>query len=154
MHRRYRWLAVGLVAAALTLPGCAKAPEEEAGAQSGTAQVEAIAGSDLSRIVLTEDAVRRTGITTQAVRAEPVTGKGANTAKRTIIPTAAVLYDADGATWVYTNPEPRTYVRQRIVIFQTTGAVTVLQSGPPAGTAVVTVGGAELLGTEYGVEGE
>jgi len=32
--------------------------------------------------------------------------------------------------------------------------VALLQRGPPVGTEVVTVGAAELLGSEYGVEGE
>ena len=70
------------------------------------------------------------------------------------MPLAAVLYDKNGDSWVYTNPSPLTYVRQPVVIDHVDGDSAVLRSGPPAGTAVVTVGGAELLGTEYVVEGE
>jgi len=33
------------------------------------------------------------------------------------------------------------------------GDMAVLQSGPPAGTQVVTTGAAELLGSEQGVAG-
>jgi hypothetical protein len=32
--------------------------------------------------------------------------------------------------------------------------VALLSAGPPAGTQVVTVGAAELLGTEYNISGE
>ena len=42
----------------------------------------------------------------------------------------------------------------QVVIDHVDGDNAVLRSGPPAGTSVVTVGGAELLGTEYVVEGE
>jgi hypothetical protein len=66
---------------------------------------------------------------------------------------SAVLYDKDGKTWTFTNPEPGSYVRQPVTITGVTNQVATVQSGPPAGTAVVTVGGAELLGAEYGVDG-
>jgi hypothetical protein len=71
--------------------------------------------------------------------------------KRRMIPFAAVLYDAHGNTWVYTNPEPLVFVRQPIQIETIVGDEVLLIDGPPAGTAVVTVGGAELFGTEFGV---
>lgn len=71
--------------------------------------------------------------------------------KRKIIPYAAVLYDAKGNTWVYTNPEPLVFIRQPIQIDTIAGDEVILLNGPPAGTALVTVGGAELFGTEFGV---
>ena len=71
--------------------------------------------------------------------------------KRKIIPYAAVLYDAKGNAWVYTNPEPLVFIRQPIQIDTIVGDEVLLVEGPPAGTAVVTVGGAELYGTEFGV---
>jgi hypothetical protein len=70
---------------------------------------------------------------------------------RKVIPYAAVLYDAKGNTWVYTNPEPLVFVRQSIQIDTIVGDDVFLGDGPPVGTAVVTVGGAELYGTEFGV---
>jgi hypothetical protein len=78
----------------------------------------------------------------------PLSGDGQ---KRKIIPYAAVLYDAKGNTWVYTNPEPLTFVRQSIQMDTVVGDEAILMRGPPIGTAVVTVGGAELYGTEFGV---
>lgn len=68
-----------------------------------------------------------------------------------LIPYSAVLYDAQGKTWVYTNPEPLVFVRQQILIDTIRGGEVILADGPPVGTAVVTVGGAELYGTEFGV---
>ena len=71
--------------------------------------------------------------------------------KRKIIPYSAVLYDAEGHSWVYTNPEPLVFIRQPIQIDTIVGDEAILADGPPVGTAVVTVGGAELFGTEFGV---
>jgi hypothetical protein len=65
-----------------------------------------------------------------------------------------VVYDTDGSSWTYVNTAPRTYVREPIVITRIEGSVAVLSSGPPLGAAVVTVGAAELLGTEYNISGE
>jgi glutamine amidotransferase PdxT len=47
-----------------------------------------------------------------------------------------------------------TFVRAPIVIDEVDGNVAVLKSGPPAGTRIVSVGGEELLGTEFQIEGE
>jgi len=69
---------------------------------------------------------------------------------RKVVPTSAVLYDAKGKTWVYTNPEPLVFVRHAVSIDYIDGDRAVLLDGPASGTAVVTVGSAELLGTEYG----
>jgi hypothetical protein len=64
--------------------------------------------------------------------------------KRTTVPYAAVLYDAVGKTWVYTNPAPLLFIRQPIQIDAIRGDDVLLVDGPPVGTTVVTVGGAEL----------
>jgi len=71
--------------------------------------------------------------------------------KRKIIPYAAVLYDAKGNTWVYTNPEPLVFIRHPIQIDTIVAGQAILVDGPRAGTGIVTVGGAELYGTEFGV---
>lgn len=73
---------------------------------------------------------------------------------RLTIPYSAVIYWIDGQTWVYTNPGSLTFVRHRIAIDEIDGDVAVLRTGPPAGTKVVTLGGEELLGTEFAIEGE
>ena len=71
--------------------------------------------------------------------------------QRSIIPYGAILYDANGDTWVYVTSEPLTYVRERVTVAYIEGDQAVLGDGPPEGSAVVTVGAAELYGTETGV---
>jgi hypothetical protein len=68
-----------------------------------------------------------------------------------VVPYAAVLYGVHGETWVYSNPQPLVFVRQPIVIDYIEGDRAYLSEGPQVGTAVVTVGAAELFGTETGV---
>ena len=107
------------------------------------AVVEAVDGASVRRVTLTEEAAHRIGIETAAVQAG---GAG-----RVIVPTAAVLYDADGKTWVYTNPASDQFLRAQVDIVEIKGDSTVLSSGPPSDTLVVTVGVAELFGAETGV---
>jgi len=83
----------------------------------------------------------------QRVRVE-VAVSGA--AMRSVVPTSSMLYDAKGKTWVYTSPEPMVFVRHAITVDHIDGDRVVLSDGPASGTTVVTVGAAELLGTEYG----
>jgi hypothetical protein len=89
------------------------------------------------------------------VRVAPATkAAGAGGVAQTVIPMAAVLYDEKGATWAYTKLADRTYVRQPVAVARIDGDFGVLTSGPAAGTAVVTLGAAELLGAELGIEGD
>lgn len=66
------------------------------------------------------------------------------------IPFSAIVYDIQGGTWVYTNPSPNTYIRQRVELQTVLGDQAVLSRGPKPGTKIVTVGAAELFGTEFG----
>lgn len=85
----------------------------------------------------------------QRVRVElTLQGSGA---QRPVAPYAAVIYGLQGDTWLYTNPEPLTFVREPVTIDFIDGDLAVLVEGPPAGTVVVTAGAAELYGTEFGV---
>jgi hypothetical protein len=109
-------------------------------------KVERLAGTNVNRVVLTAAAVKRLGIQTQPIRADGPARK--------VMPYAAVLYDASGATWTYTNPEPQVFVREPVTVDAIQGDTAVLAGGPPAGTPVVTVGSTELYGTEFGVSGD
>lgn len=149
MSYRMRGTVALLMVLGLVLAGCAQ-PAADTTAEDPPAVVEPIEGSDLSRITLTARAAERIGIVTAEVAPAPA---GSGTAA-TAIPYGAVLYDIDGATWTYTSPEPLVFVRQAIDVDSIRGDVAVLSEGPLAGTAVVTVGAAELLGAELGVEGE
>jgi hypothetical protein len=68
-----------------------------------------------------------------------------------VVPSKAVIYDADGKAYAYTAPEPLTFVRKEIVIDHVAGDSVVLSDGPPTGTEIVTVGAAQVYGTEFEV---
>jgi hypothetical protein len=86
------------------------------------------------------------------VRGAPGTAGGTDV--REVVPYSAVVYDTDGSTWTYVNTAARTYVRQPITIVAIRDDIAQLSAGPPVGAPVVTVGAAELLGTEYNISGE
>jgi hypothetical protein len=148
MNARTR-LVIGLVGACVVLMGCQQT--QASMVSDRPAQVERIPGSDVSRVVLTERAAERIGLVTVTVQQVPTPKAGTPS---TSVPLAAVVYDRGGATWVYTVTAPRTYVRQRVTVALVAGDLAILSAGPAPGTEVVTVGAAELLGSEYGVEGQ
>jgi len=121
-------------------PACAgsAADSEE---ESSAAVVEPIEGTELSRVILSDEAVTQLGIETATVGEQTV-------------PYAAVLFSAEGGAYVYTVTEPRTFVRATIQIDHTTDGVAFLLEGLPPGTEVVTVGAIELFGTEFVFEEE
>jgi hypothetical protein len=139
---RATWLTIALVGLGLALAGCG---DGVASAAESPSRLEPVQGTNVQRVILTSDAVRRIGLQTAPVQQVPGTGG--------TVPLAAVLYLSDGTTWVYTVSGTRTYQRQQVTIAQTTGDTATLESGPTPGTAVVTTGAAELLGSEYGVAG-
>jgi hypothetical protein len=137
-------IVAALIVVALALTGCSDTSAQDDGGSTDVATVESIEGSDVARVTLSEDAARRLDIATA-----PITELGGTA--RTAMPYAAVLYDPNGDTWAYTNPEPLVFVRSSITVVTIEGNRAVLSAGPAAGTQVVTVGAAELLGTEYEV---
>jgi hypothetical protein len=153
------WPLLALAVGAAVLSGCGPTTASPS-VKSQASQVQPIAGTKTSRVVLSAQAAAQLGIRTEPIR--KATGAAGVTAQNTMVPTAAIVYEADGTVWVYaalpsTASDGTTgavaYARQPVVVGKITGDVAVLQSGPPAGTSVVTVGAAELLGTESGVEG-
>ena len=131
-----RWLLVMLVFAGLLLSACGAntaAPEKIV-----PSKLEPIEGTDLSKVILTEKAAERIGV-------ETVSASG------TAVPYAAVIYDIEGNTWIYTSPEPLTFVREPIVIDHIEGDTVFLAESLPGELNVVTVGVAEIYGTETGV---
>ena len=67
-----------------------------------------------------------------------------------VVPASAIAYDYQGGTWVYVNTAEHTFVRQRVAVARSAGSNVVLARGPAPGSRVVTVGVAELFGTEFG----
>jgi hypothetical protein len=146
MNRSCRWLTMGLVAASVALAGCGTQAQS---APERPSRVVPVQGTSVSRVILTPQAIRRIGLQTTPVQQLQAPGAGASES----VPLTAVLYLSDGSTWVYTVAGSRTYVRQSVTIARTSGEEAMLQAGPAPGTAVVTTGAAELLGSEYGVAG-
>ena len=147
MQRSRRWrlvatIVAGLALAACTSPGAAK-PKVDA-----AVVVEKIEGTDLKRLALSAKAAERLGISTEPVGAGP-----AGSTSSTVVPYSAVVYDAKGAAWTYTNPESLVFIRHGITVDHIAGQQAFLTSGPALGTPVVTVGVAELWGVETGVGG-
>jgi RND family efflux transporter MFP subunit len=64
------------------------------------------------------------------------------------VPSSAVVLDAWGGAWVYRCDGPR-YTRARVDATRRVGDEVVLARGPGAGSCVVSVGAAELFGTEF-----
>jgi hypothetical protein len=139
-------VAFGIVVG-LALSACTDASPPESRAAKA-ASVEAIAGSAVARVTLSPAAARRLDVQT-----EPITESKARRGRdrELVVPYAAVLYDPEGDTWVYTTSEALSYVRAPIVVDRIVGNDAFASSGPAVGTEVVTVGAAELLGVEYEV---
>ncbi len=139
-----RWIVVVLAVACLPLSSCGGSTS--AYQKIEPAHVEPIAGSELSRVTLSDEAMQRLDVQTAPVREMNVTR---SQTPQKVVPYSAVLYDAHGKTWVYTCPKPRTFVRHQISVDYIEGDLAVLSDGPSTGTGVVTVGVAEVYGTEF-----
>ena len=131
-----RLLLVTLLFAGLLLSACG--PKESTSEKIVPSKLEPIEGTDMSKVILTEKAAERIGV-------ETVSASG------TSVPYAAVIYDIEGNTWIYTNPEPLTFVREPVVIDHIEGDTAFLAETLPGELNVVTVGVAEIYGTETGV---
>jgi hypothetical protein len=143
-RRPPRWsrvLRAGLALAVVSvgLAGCQEVPSNLVEHQPF--ELEAVEGTDLNRVKIDDTVVERIDLRTAQVR--PF-GK-----KRKIVSHAALIYNPFGEVFVYTRPEPQTYVRAPVAVHRVIGDQVILSKGPPAGTVIVTVGAAELLATEY-----
>jgi hypothetical protein len=146
-RRQLRAACAGLVliACVVTLSACGEASsgyDYETASHHVPAKLEPIKGTDVQRVIFDAEAAKRVGLKTAQIRQD---------GQETVIPYDAVIYGADGNTYTYTAPEPLTYVRQEISIDRVAGDSVMLSDGPPTGTEVVTVGAAEVYGTEFEV---
>jgi hypothetical protein len=139
------WRAAALlIAAGLALAGCGTA-EGAATPPVQVASVDTTQPDQPGVITLVEAAARRLGIQTAEVTAGP---------SGLTVPYGALVYEADGSTWVFVQTEPLTYQRAPVAVAGISGDQVTLTSGPAVGTDVVTLGAAELVGVETGIDGE
>jgi len=147
-RRQLRAACAGLVLIAAgvgSLSACGEASsgyDYETASHHEPAKLEPIKGTDIQRVIFDAEGAERVGLQTAPIR---------QNGQETVIPYGAVIYGADGNTYTYTAPEPLTFVRQEINIDDVAGDSVMLSDGPPAGTEVVTVGAAEVYGTEFEV---
>jgi hypothetical protein len=136
--------------------GCLAAVPFIAGCQKATAQaehehpatVEHIEGSEISKVTITEPAMKRLDIRTGTVTEE----RSPRTEQiQKAVPYSSLIYDPQGKTWIYTSPQERVFVRQEVDVDFIQGDLAYLSRGPEKGTNVATVGVAELYGTEFEV---
>lgn len=145
MNLRRLSLAAGISAALLfSVPACGQtASVTPAAAQNANApaKVEKNVDTGIAKITLTERAMERLDMKTDTVNA----GAGTDIT----VPYSALLYDANGKTWVFTNTAPGVFQRQSVTVARVEGGVVTATAGPAVGTAVVTVGATELFGAEF-----
>jgi hypothetical protein len=100
------------------------------------------------RVTLDARAAERIGLMTTEIREEQMTVDGAS-GKHRVMPYGALMYDTKGKTWTFTRTGPLSFERREVVVANIVGDQVILADGPPAGTAIVNVGAAELMGAEH-----
>jgi hypothetical protein len=140
-------MVAALAAVSLGIAGCADSEESSSSEGDPAATIEEVVapdGTELHQVTVEPRAIERLGI-----RFAPVTEEGSDL----VVPIGALVYDPEGGTWVYTEVEPRSFLRQRITVREIVGDRVLLTDGPDPGTEVVTRGTLELYGTEEGIGG-
>ena len=134
----------GLVLALVALPvaGCTEVETESATGYEPSTLKPVKGEEDLQRVTFTEEGAKRVDLQTAAVR---------RNGKDTVVPYAALIYSPDGKTYVYTSPNRLEYLREEVEVDRIEGNRVLLSGGPSPGTEVVTVGAAEVYGTELEV---
>lgn len=146
MKHSSRWLTAGLLGVSMQFAACQHVAESHKAEHP--VEVEKIKGSDVNRITMTERALERIDLKTDKVREQQMS-RSAST--RRVVPHSALIYDPKGQTWVFTSPEPRTFIKHKVDVDYVEGDLAVLNDGPPAGTVVVSTAAAEVYGADTGV---
>ncbi|WP_210506147.1 hypothetical protein [Naasia sp. SYSU D00057] len=137
--RRAHAAVAGVFLVGAALAGCSAQSSEATGHEEPVA-IEHAEGSDVARLTLTSQAADRLGLETAPVQQD---------AGGLRIPYSALLYMADGSTWVYASNEELVFEREPVTVVRIEGDTVLLSDGPAVGTEVATVGAAELFGSEF-----
>lgn len=143
-HTGRRAVGAAVALLALTVTACSEV-EEPSGDDYAPATVTTADPSSAPTVKFTDEAARRVDLMMSTVTGR----KGAM-----VVDYAALIYDKQGKTWVYTVPEPLTFLRAKVVVDEIDGNRVTLSDGPPPGTKVVTQGVTEVYGAELGMAGK
>ena len=142
--RSRSFAVLALVGTLVVVSGCNR---EQVAEKYHPAKTEETDQKGILKITLEPRAAERIGLETAPLAEASVTVKGQTTTRK-VMPYGALMYDTKGETWTFTNPEPLVFIRHKVAVESIDGDRVILTEGPPAGTAVVTVGAAELMGVE------
>ena len=140
MDRFSRSVVLLIIVAVTVLAGCGKT--DPAASPPAPAHVK-VGNHGTVSVVLTPQGAQRAGLQT-AVAASAARGRQA------VVPYSALLYQPDGSSVIYKVTGPLTYTLVPVAVASIQGNEVYL-TGLAPGTAVVTVGGEELLGVQDGV---
>jgi hypothetical protein len=136
---------VALVVAGLPLSPCKEVETETATAYE-PATLTPVKGraDDVKLVTFTKEGAARIDLQTAKVR---------RSEGHKVLPYAALIYDDEAKTFVYTSPKPMSFLREPVEVDRVAEDRVVLSNGPPVGTTVVTVGATEVYGTELDIAG-
>ena len=143
--RRTSIAVLAMLGTIIMVSGCNR---EQVAEKYHPAKIEETADKDIMKVTLEPRAAERIGLETVALREETVMVGGKSVTRR-VMPYGALMYDTKGASWAFTSPEPLVYIRQAVTVETIDGDRVILSDGPAAGTSIVTVGAAELMGAEH-----
>jgi multidrug efflux system membrane fusion protein len=130
---------------AIVRPLGAERPARPARPVKAPPSANAAAGTvDLYYLVDNDDQAFRIG---QRVSVDlPLSGRSEGLS----VPSSALVRDGHGGEWVYQRTAANTFVRQRVEVESEAGGRALLARGLSSGAEIVSVGAAELFGTEFG----
>ena len=144
MKYRNALLILTFVLSGIALAGCGN--NDAASEHVEPIHIEAIEGSDVNQLTLTERAAQRLDVQTTAVNEATL-----DETTYLVVPYSSIIYDLTGNVWVYISPTPLNYYREQVSVEVIEGDSVLLSIGPPVGTQVVTTAVAELYGADTGV---
>jgi hypothetical protein len=83
------------------------------------------------------------------ISAGPAWLRSEGEAESLVVPWSAIIFDSYGGTWIYESLGEQRYARRRVEVKYVADSTAVLSRGPAVGAQIVTVGTAELFGTEF-----
>ena len=135
--------ALVVVSASLPLSACKEVEEKEAGKGYTPAKIEPVKGrDDVQLVTFTAEGARRVGLQTAPAR---------RSGRFEVVPYAALIYDAEGKTFVYRRTGELSFLREQVDVDRIDGQRAFLSRGLAAGTTVVTVGAAQVYGAELDI---